>query len=209
MITDRNRYTTTDPYNDHHPLGGHPNLKPLEKMIIRHQLSFMKKNSLTDRDRAVRLLLSRIQDYYQVIGYVGPFMSRTSECAFCLCGWNVEKGFPPWRQSYTNVMYSFTKEPAKIFNSVRYSCFAMALHLAAWELSEEVPESLDELKKAAWLAHNVIRQFSQRPWVDIRGRLGSSGMRKNLAHVIGLLPELILTESAYWLGSYQHIRKAS
>jgi hypothetical protein len=202
MVSDKNRYKTEDPFEDFPALGLNKDLKPLNKTVVRHQLGFMDCDSITDRERAVKILLDRITDYYQVIGYVGPMMSGSSEIGISLGGWCEEKNMSPWRESFcTNNKYTW-ENPEYVFNRVRFACFESSLLLAAWEISLEVPESSMALKKAAWLARNTLRELSDRQWSEIRNRYGSKSMRKQLQMVNERINEFRLCESSQWLGKF-------
>jgi hypothetical protein len=202
IISDKERYNTSSPAEDMLGLGENPNLKPLNKLLVRSQLTFLDKDSISDRERAVKILLGRITEYYEVIGYVGPYMSKTSELGYALGGWNAERGMGPWRQSY-NTCNSYTWEtPEKVFKAVRYSCFETALRLAAWEVGNEVPESNEALKRASWCARNAIQQNCGHYWPSIRNRYGSKSMRKVLAGTTSRIAQMTLVQGSGWLGHF-------
>lgn len=201
-IFDKHRYNTDNPTVDFMGLGDNSALKPLNKILVRSQLTFMDKDSILDRERAVKLLLERINEYYEVIGYVGPYMSKTSEIGYALGGWNTARNMQPWRQSYTVCNNYAWENPAKIFRDVRFSCFETALRLAAWEIGNEVPESQEALKRAAWCAREAIKANCGYRWTDIRNRFGSKRMRIVLRDATGRLAEMSLVSGKGWLGHF-------
>ncbi len=206
-INDKTRYNTSNPDVDWLSLGKNPELSPLDRQYVRQALSFLHKDSVTDRERAAKFLLKRIQQYYDVIGYVGPIISSAkSEIGYCLGGWINEHGHAPWRESFcTTNNYSWEK-PEKIFNSVRYACFESALRLAAWEVEQEVPESAETLKRARWLAYGAIQEHTDRRWYDIRNRMGTTGMKKQLKSVIDKVNLYrLVTSKGEWLGHFEPI----
>lgn len=204
-ISDKFRYNTDDASIDTPGLGESPALRPLNKLLVRSQLSFMNRDSLIERERAVKILISRISDYYEVIGYVGPYMSKTSEIGYALGGWNTAKNMNPWRQSYLISNNYAWATPEKIFHDVRYSCFETALKLAAWEIGREVPESSEGLKLASWCARNAIQHNSGHYWPAIRNRFGSKGMRKVLAETLKNIDQKKLMSGLGWLGHFSEV----
>lgn len=204
-VSDRERYNTTDPANDMPGLGKNPNLRPLDRVTVRKQFTFMDANSISDRERAIRFLLNRISDYYQVIGYVGPYMSNAgkSEIGCVLGGWIVERGYEPWREKLLTANRYHWDDPLKVFNKARYACFESALLLAAWEVSLEVPESAEALKRAAWAARYSIQRQCGEYWPAIRNRKGSKGMAKVLANTISRLEGMSFVAGGNWLGYFE------
>ena len=201
---DKLRYNTVDPSSDFLALGESDQLAPLDKTYIRHALSFLDANSFADRDRAVRFMLSRIRQYYDVIGYVGPYVSKTGgEIGFALGEWIVERGYSPWRKSIMTTNRYAWEHPEKVFNQVRFACFESTLKLAEWEISQEVPESSDALHRAVWLARSTLQHHADC-WRKIRNRWGTCMMRKHLDSTIDSLKtcELIGNLSTNWLGHY-------
>ncbi|HDX8426011.1 TPA: hypothetical protein RQN23_000687 [Aeromonas veronii] len=206
MVSDKTRYNTSNPGIDFPSLGESQFLKPMDKRYVRQALSMMDCNSFAERDIAVRFLLKRIRDYFQVVGYVGPIISgASSEISYALCGWTVEPHCAPWRKSITACSVSAWSNPAEVFNQVRYMDFETALRLAAWEAELEVPESKEALKRAAWLAMGFIRQNSSKRWHMIRNRNGTRGMLKELDIIIKKIESFSIVEGQYWLGYYTPI----
>lgn len=210
MVTDKTRYNTDNPFIDMPGLGENAKLAPLDRKKIRQQLTFMDPNSIADRERAVRIMLQRVQDYYECIGYVGPYISSTkSELGYALGGWIVEPRMAPWRESFVSGQPILREQPERVFNKVRYACFEIALQLAAWEISQEVPESAESLKRAVWCADNAIKSLCDGHWSHIRNRMGTKGMKKQLAHVIERLEGMVLVKGSYWLGYFTALNKAA
>lgn len=210
MVNDKTRYNTDDPNNDMPGLGENVKLAALNRMKIRQQLTFMDPQSFAERDRAVRILLERISQYYECIGYVGPYITgHRSEIGYALGGWIVEPRMAPWRESFACGQPILREQPDRVFSRVRYASFEIALQLAAWEIAQEVPESAESLKRAAWCAYSAITSLSNGHWPNIRNRLGTKGMKKQLAHVIKSLEHMELVQGSYWLGYYAPLQKAA
>lgn len=202
-INDRCRYHTDDPTADFPGLGKNPNLPLFNKALACRQLAMMDVDSLSDRARAVKFLLRRVADYYEVIGYVGPYKSHTSEIGYGLAEWVYDdKRYAPWRQGFCAGTSYFHEQAERIFYSIRFACFEMALSLAVWELSQVVPESAEALKRAGWVARNTIRQHCGHNWRDIRNRYGTKRMRKILRAVINTTRPYGLT-GGNWLGYFE------
>lgn len=206
MVSDKTRYNTSNPGIDFPSLGESEFLKPMDKRYVRQALSMMDCNSFAERDIAVRFLLKRIRDYFQVVGYVGPLISgASSEIGYALGGWIIEPHFTPWRKVITTGSASAWANPAEVFNQVRYMDFDTALRLAAWEAGVEVPESKEALKRAAWLAMHFIQENSSKRWYMIRNRNGTRGMLKELDIIIQKIESFSIVKGRYWLGHYTPI----
>lgn len=203
QCSDRLKFKTSNPNDDFPALGQAPTLTPLNRQFIRQALSMMNPDSIPEREIAARYLIGRIKDYYAVIGYVGPLhASGGSEIGQALAGWCTDPHFKPWRQVFVTGNKQSWANPERIFNSVRFIDFESALLLAAWEASVEVPESAEGLKRAAWLALRTIKGHTSRPWNDIRNKMGTTSMRKELSHVLQQMESLQLQENGRWLGSF-------
>ncbi|WP_390240914.1 hypothetical protein [Vibrio sp. R78045] len=189
---------------DSEPLGAHPNLPVLDKAYARQAFSFLDKDNLSDRERAALFLIRRIADYYKVIGYVGCELTNDSlELGRALGDWGESGCFEAYRTCYVLTLKEHWVNPARIFSNVRYACFESALRLAAWEVSQEVPESEQALRYAAALAYRSIRMNTSKKWVEIRRRNGTKRMRKELDHVLYQLKSQTLVQSNYWLGTFE------
>lgn len=205
MIVDKLRYRTDNPQDDHPGLGESDALKPLDKTRIRAQLTFLDQNSITDRERAVHILLSRILDYYSVAGYVGPEMSKYSELGCVLGEWIIERGYQPWREKVVLTNNYAWANPEKIFKRARFLCFQSALRLAAWEVTTVVPESEEAIKRAYWCAYSSLTQMTPR-WPMIRNRYGSKRMKVILETRIREISQMqLVAGGAAWLGSFKSV----
>lgn len=202
LITDdKQRYHCRSLEADAPGLGANPRLAPLNRKSVRHQLSFMDPNSFAERQRAVRLLLQRIRDYYACIGYVGPYLTKYSELGYGLGEWIIDgPQCSPRRNSFCEGHGNYRDNVQKVFFEVRFSSFQLALHIAAWEFTQEVPESAEAIKRASWLAYQVIQQLCGAPWSTIRGRRGSKAMRKVLFRVINEFEHYQVVPGSRWLG---------
>lgn len=199
---DKTRNRTINPNEDHMALGENPNLRPMDRVRVKAAFSFMDGDSLRDRDRAARFLLDRIADYYEVIGYAPPHVNSYSEVGITLGGWNQDRGFTPWRSEIYTSNSTAWANPERIFNDTRYASFEAALFLAAWEVTQEVPESKYALRKAAYLATQTIKDLCEEDWSSIRRRYGSKKMRNVLNQVRAKLDQYELVKGRYWLGTF-------
>ena len=205
MVKDRYRYHYDNGQGEFPGLGDNPNLAPLNSTLIRAQLTFLNENSIRDRERCVRILLNRIQDYYQVAGYVGPVMSKRSELGCVLGDWIFERGYEPWREKVRLTNNFAWQDPGAIFRKARYLCLASAIRLAAWEIGKLVPESTEAIKRAAWCAYSSVTELNKN-WSSIRCRLGSRRMKMVIDGSISQLTRMQLVQSSRgWLGSFEMI----
>lgn len=206
MISDKTRYSTDSPDEDFPGLGENPNLKALNTRLIKAQLTFLDDRSPIDRERAARALLERVAEYYEVVGYVGPYPRRRSDIGMALGGWRVELGIP-WRERWLATdIYCWGTTPDKIFRRTRYMCFESALRLAVYEFSQVVPDSAQALRQASWAAKNALMSgFSN--WRAIRNRYGSKRMRRYVADRVVAVRSMtfVATEfSGYFVAGKAH-----
>jgi len=197
-------------------LGLNPNLAALNRKQIRSQLAFMSPHGGADRLRAVKLLLVRIIQYYEVAGYVGPRVGRGgSDIGFALGDWvgDVNNPAAARRREYGETDIHAWKTPDIIFQDVRFLCTKTALRLAAWEFEQEVPESHEALKYACWATYGAITesQLARCNWRASRNRLGTKGIVK---HLSALLAELELyryktNQQTPFVGQYEKLAAAA
>lgn len=189
-VVDKHRYLYTE--TDFPPLGKNPSLAPLNRKLIRSQLSFLAPFASADRLRAVKILLERIADYFSVAGYVGPDVCKGGgEIGVALGEWVVAKTSyeQSRRRAYFETNAYLWAAPEAIFNDIRFLCVKSALRLAAYEVTLEVPESADAIKYASWAAYAAIINGAIVPlnWRSKRNRLGTKGIRKHINAVVAAL----------------------
>ena len=183
--------TTSNSYSDNPGLGEHPHLKPMDRRYVRQALSMLEVTNSRDIELAARFLISRIREYYAVIGYVGPLVTKTNcECGRAFGAWIVEPHCQPWRECFITTNPGSWKSLGQLFLRIRFADFECALRLAAWEASQEVPESAASLNKAIWVAYRFINASVSKPWSKIRNRNGTHSMRQELDAVLGKIAQL-------------------
>lgn len=170
-------------------LGLHPQLKPLDKATVRSQLTFLDEESLNDIVRAAVFLLKRIRQYYEVIGYTGPYLtSFKSEIPEAL-GEMVHEDGVSWRTSYIGTNKYHWNDPNNVFNNVRFACAESALMLAKWEVLKEVPESDKALWHAKVIALKAIKDegFTGVVWSNVRRRYKRVGFIRILDRLLNTI----------------------
>lgn len=186
-----NSQSTSNPNIDIPALGEHPRLKPMDRRYVRQALSMLEQTNPHDMEVAARYLITRIRDYYDVIGYVGPLVTKTNaELGRSLGALIVEPPFKPWRECFITTNKTSWANPGRLFARIRFADFESALRLASWEASQEVLESETILNKSIWAAYQFITSRVTKPWGEIRNRNSAHGMRKELDTVIGRLAEM-------------------
>lgn len=173
-------------------LGENEALPRLDAPAIRRQLSFADSGCWKTERRAVLLLLERIAQYYTVIGYTGPLVTRfNAEIGTAYGRWFEERAYGQDHSRrevfHTTNNYAWST-PERIYRDTRFACIESALLLAQWEFLQEVPESDAVLKLARWTALRTVQssELSGVRWHAKRGRWGTKGIRKHLAHTLEL-----------------------
>lgn len=173
-------------------LGENEALPRLDTPAIRRQLSFAEQGCWKTECRAVLLLLERIAQYYTVIGYTGPLVTRfNAEIGTVYGRWFEERSYgrdDSRREVFHTTNNYAWSTPERIYLDTRFACIESALLLAEWEFLQEVPESHTVLKYARWTARQTVQswELSGVRWHSKRGRWGTKGIRKHLAHTLEL-----------------------
>jgi hypothetical protein len=164
------------------PLGKNPQLIPLNASAIRRQLSLSDPHCLSDQRRAALLMLSRITDYYDVVGYTPPIITKArKEVGIALGPWHI-KGSGYEREIYPVLVSPLWQQPEKIFLRVRFLCADAALRVAMWEFETELPESKHLLQAARLAALAAIQSnvLTGRRWASSRRLFDTKGFSEHL-----------------------------
>ncbi len=161
---------TPPPGGDIPALGLNPRLTPLNGAHVRSQLSLAEHTCLPTQRRAALIMLRRIADYFEVIGYVPPIITRSrSEIGLALGPWLVNaNGYQ--REQHPVPLSPLWKDPEQIFRRARFLCADAALRLAQWECEHEVPESAELLRLARLAALSALQsnRLTSRRWISSR-----------------------------------------
>ncbi|BDC78655.1 hypothetical protein ACEP6V_21475 [Pseudomonas aeruginosa] len=167
-------------------------LRPLDTRRVRAQLAFVSLDSASDARRAVALLLARVGEYYQAVDYCGPgyvYGKASSDWPEALDrNFTYDRMNARWHQQVLSIAHPDTG-PARIFENASAMCFGTALKVAAFEIGLEVPETNELLRRAVVLLNSLVSQraWSGVCWSDSKRRLGTKGIRRVLASMLGAL----------------------
>lgn len=194
-------------------LGNNPALNSMDRAYVRQALSFLDRESTADVDRAGRYLLRRAAEFYDVIDYVGPYLTRDRlklELPQAKCEFYGEAEYANERVCLAYSDHHHRGQLSRIYNEARAVSFDMALLLAAWEAAQEVPESEQVLRRGVWLAYHCITANVSRPWGEIRRRAGTNTMRQEIRRIVELLPSMAFAIGRHGRGEYiQMARQAA
>lgn len=167
-------------------------LAPLDRIRLRAQLGMADDVTASNIRRATALMIHRIADYYTVIQYTGPSYVYG----------RVDSDYPSALKAiashnYMDDSWSYREmTPAhptcsneSLFTEAGWMCIDTACRLAAWEMSEEVPEARPILDQARYAVKSLCeaREVSEMNWQTSRRRLGTPGIQKIIKRIIAKL----------------------
>lgn len=157
-------------------------LAPLPLQLISRSLAFADPDSPADIRRCAMALIQRVRDYFKAIRYEGPDYSFGGSL----------NPYPAARHAATG--YQMNSGPGAdqeaLYTGAGGMCVLSALHVAAYEIGQQVPESKDCIRSGLLAAMSALNNsyLSGVNWKQSCRRLGNKGVIKVLMQLASSLP---------------------
>lgn len=159
-------------------------LPPISRMVLRAQFSMVEKVTARGVRSGVDLLLSRLKQYYSVIGYTGPgyvYGRVDSEWPSALYAATRNYMNGKWLHQEMSPAHP-SCSPENVLNAAGWMCLDTACRVAIYEMCVEVPEAYQVLNHARYAIHSMCleRRISGTDWRSSRRRVRATGVVKIL-----------------------------
>lgn len=160
-------------------------LPPINRIVLRAQLSMVEEVTARGVRTGVDLLLTRLKQYYAVIGYTGPgyvygrIDSEWPSALYAAAVHNYMNG--NWMHQEMSPAHP-SCPPENVFNAAGWMCLDTACRVAIHEMCTDVPEAYLVLNQARYAIHSMCleRKVSGTDWRSSRRRIRAAGILKVL-----------------------------